>query len=197
MPGAGGTLIVAEAAIVVLAVFGAIILIPLIWLIATYNRFASTRQHMKESWAGVDVELKRRHDLVPNLVSTVKGYAVHEQQIFERLAELRSQAMSAHTAGTQVPVEGELTRCLHRLIAVAESYPSLKADRNFLELQQELALTEDRIAASRRFYNANVRDLNTLCTTFPSSLIAGVFKFTPEGFFELDSANEREAPRVT
>ncbi len=188
----------AEAIVVgVLVVLGALVLLPTIWLIATYNRFVSTRQHMRESWADVDVELKRRHDLIPNLVNTVKGYASHERAIFDRVTELRAQAMNTTDTSAKIPIEGELSRCLHRLIAVAEAYPTLKADRNFLELQQELTLTEDRIAASRRFYNANVREINTLCSTFPSALVAGMFGFKAEGFFEVESASERQAPVVS
>lgn len=187
----------AEILIVACVAIGAVVLLPLIWLIATYNRFQSVKQHMRESWADVDVELKRRYDLIPNLVNTVKGYAAHEKAIFEKLAELRQRAMSSTDASAKLPVEGELSRTLHRLIAVAESYPTLKADGNFLELQRELSLTEDRIAASRRFYNANVRELNTLCTTFPSNLLAGMFGFAPQGFFELDDASERQAPTVS
>jgi LemA protein len=178
-------------------VVGAILIVPLIWLAATYNRLVSVRQHLRESWSGVDVELKRRYDLVPNLVKTVQGYAAHERGLFERVAEIRSEAArvsaSGHASGR---LEGELSRELHRLVAVAERYPELKADRHFLELQKELALTEDRIAASRRFYNANVRELNTLCSTVPSSLVAGLFGFRSEEFFELDGAGERAAPSV-
>ncbi|MFO0827410.1 MAG: LemA family protein [Phycisphaerales bacterium] len=187
-----------EGLAIALALIGAAILLPLIWLIATYNRLASTKQHMKESWSGVDVELKRRHDLIPNLVNTVKGYAAHEREIFEQVAALRSQAMAiSGSTDEKAQVEGQLAKTLQRLVAVAERYPDLKADANFLELQKELALTEDRIAASRRFYNANVRELNTLCSTFPSNLIAGMFGFSPEGFFELDNAGERAAPATT
>ena len=185
-----------EVLAITCGVIAAIVLLPTIFVIVTYNRFQSVRQHMRESWADVDVELKRRYDLIPNLVNTVKGYATHEREIFEKITALRSQAMSMANISDKVPVEGELSRVLHRLIAVAEAYPTLKADRNFLELQQELSLTEDRIAAARRFYNANVRELNTLCTTFPSNVLAGMFGFRPEGFFELDSAAEREAPKV-
>lgn len=186
----------AEPLIIGCAVLAAIVLLPTIYVIVTFNRFQSVRQHMRESWADVDVELKRRYDLIPNLVNTVKGYAAHEREIFERLAALRQQAMSVPNASEKVAVEGELSRVLHRLIAVAEAYPTLKADRNFLELQQELAMTEDRIAASRRFYNANVRELNTLCSTFPSNLLAGMFGMKAEGFFELENAAERSAPKV-
>jgi LemA protein len=186
----------AEALVVACVAIGAVVGLPAIFLIVTYNRFQSVKQHMRESWADVDVELKRRYDLIPNLVNTVKGYAAHEKEIFERIATLRSQAMGLANASDKVPIEGELSRVLHRLMAVAEAYPTLKADRNFLELQQELALTEDRIAAARRFYNANVRELNTLCSTFPSNIIASMFGFAPESFFELDNAAERTAPKV-
>jgi LemA protein len=187
----------AEVIFIPCAIVAAVLILPLIWAVATYNRFQSVRQHMRESWSDVDVELKRRYDLIPNLVNTVKGYAAHERGVFDRIAELRSQAMAARDASEKRPVECELTRTLHRLVAVAEAYPTLKADRNFLALQEELALTEDRIAASRRFYNANVRELNTLCSTFPSNLLAGAFGFRPEGFFELDAPEERQAPRVS
>ena len=187
-----------ELAICCLVVAG-VLLLPLIWFIATYNRFASLRQHLRESWADVDVELKRRHDLVPNLVSTVKGYAAHEKEIFEQVAALRTQAMglASRGGGAAAQTENELGKCLHKLIAVAERYPDLKADRNFLSLQHELSNTEDRIAASRRFYNANVRELNTLRSTFPSNMVAGMFRVEGEGFFELDDPTERAAPTVS
>jgi LemA protein len=178
-------------------VVGAILIVPLIWLAATYNRLVSVRQHLRESWSGVDVELKRRYDLVPNLVKTVQGYAAHERSLFERVAEIRSEAARVSATGhASGRLEGELSRELHRLVAVAERYPELKADRHFLELQKELALTEDRIAAARRFYNANVRELNTLCSTVPSSVVAGLFGFGPEEFFQLDGPGERAAPSV-
>jgi LemA protein len=159
------------------------------WAIATYNRFARLGQHVKESWSGVDVELKRRHDLVPNLVETVKGYAKHERETLEMVVAARARALAAGEAlRERVQSEGELDRSLGRLMALSESYPELKADRHFLELQRELALTEDRIAASRRFYNANVRELNALRVEFPSNLVAGVFGFREERFFEFAEA---------
>ncbi len=180
-----------------LCVVAVILGIPLIWFIATYNRFARLGQLVKESWSGVDVELKRRHDLVPNLVATVKGYAQHEKETLELVVAARARAVQAGDAlRERVDGESELTRSLGRLIAVAESYPELKADRHYLELQRELSLTEDRIAASRRFFNANVRELNALRVEFPSNLIAGMFGFREERFFELDDPGERAAPRV-
>lgn len=186
-----------EAAMILCALLAVVLVVPIIWLAATYNRLVSVRQHLRESWSGVDVELKRRHDLVPNLVRTVQGYAGHEERIFTRVAELRSEAIRHVAAGrASGQAEGDLSRELHRLIAVSERYPELKADRNFLELQKELALTEDRIAAVRRFYNANVREMNTLVSTLPSALVASVFGFSAERYFELDDPGERVAPRV-
>lgn len=178
-------------------VIAVIVGVPLIWLIATYNRFARLGQHVRESWSGVDVELKRRHELVPNLVATVRGYAQHERETLEMVVAARAKAVQAGD-GLRARVDGEaaLARSLTRLIAVAEAYPQLKADRQFLELQRELSLTEDRIAASRRFYNANVRELNTLRIEFPSNLVAGAFGFREERFFELEDASERAAPQV-
>ena len=180
-----------------LCVVAVILGIPLIWFIATYNRFARLGQLVKESWSGVDVELKRRHDLVPNLVAAVKGYAQHEKETLELVVAARARAVQAGDAlRERVDGESELTRSLGRLIAVAESYPELKADRHYLELQRELSLTEDRIAASRRFYNANVRELNALRIEFPSNIVAGMFGFKEERFFELDDSSERAAPSV-
>lgn len=174
-----------------------IALLVLIWLVATYNRFVGLRQHIRESWSDIDVELKRRHELIPNLVETVKGYAAHEKSIFEEVTRLRQQAVSrAERTEATASDESRLMKAVGRLIAVAEAYPELKADRNFLELQQELANTEDRIAASRRFFNANVREYRQLREQFPTNLIAGTFGFGPETFFELDSDAERVVPRV-
>ena len=180
----------------VIALVVIVVLMPIIWLIATYNRFQSVNQHLRESWADVDVELQRRYDLIPNLVETVKGYAAHERETIERVIELRNRAAANHERpDRQSGDEQALEAGLGRLLAVAEAYPDLKADANFLELQRELANTEDRIAAGRRFYNGNVRELNQLCVTFPSSLVAGVFGFQSQGFFE--SGDEaRATPRI-
>lgn len=183
--------------LIALAVVGGVLLLAVIWLVATYNRFVRLRQHITESWSDIDVELKRRHDLIPNLVATVKGYAAHERAIFEEIAALRSRAMAPHASAAEIAAdESALDRAVTRLIAVAEAYPALKADANFLALQKELSLTEDRIAAARRFYNGNVRELNQLCATVPTNLVASAFGFTPASFFEVTSAAEREAPRV-
>lgn len=182
---------------VFVCVIAVILGVPLIWFVATYNRFARLSQLVRESWSGVDVELKRRHDLVPNLVATVKGYAQHERETLEMVLAARAKAVHAGDAlRERVDGEGELTRSLGRLVALAEAYPDLKADRHYLELQRELSLTEDRIAASRRFFNANVRELNGLRIEFPSNLVAGMFGFREERYFELDDSAERAAPQV-
>ena len=182
---------------VVLIVAGIVLLVPLIWVIATYNRLVGLRQHMNESWSDIDVELKRRYELIPNLVATVKGYAAHERETLEAVVELRNKA-HANTGphDSQAVDESALMLGVKRLFVVAEAYPDLKADRNFRELQKELALTEDRIAAARRFYNGNVRELNQLCQQFPTSVIAGVFSFEQGRFFELSSDAERVVPAV-
>lgn len=181
----------------ILIVLGIIVILPMIWFIANYNRFARLRQHIRESWSDIDVELKRRHDLIPNLVATVKGYAQHEQETLAQVIELRNRAMAAHTnAASQAVDESALMLGVKRIFALAEAYPQLRADVQFLALQKELALTEDRIAAARRFYNGNIREMNQLCAMFPTSLIASMFDFKPGEFFELDSTAERVVPRV-
>lgn len=182
---------------IALAVIGAAVLVPLIWLIATYNRFIRVRQHIRESWADIDVELRRRYDLIPNLVETVRGYAAHERQVLEQVVALRNQAAANHGAyASQASDETALMRGVGRLFALAEGYPQLKADRHFLELQRELADTEDRIAAARRFFNGNVREMNQLAATFPSNIVASIFGFSPETFFELSGDAERVVPRA-
>ncbi|MBG80048.1 MAG: hypothetical protein CMJ39_04965 [Phycisphaerae bacterium] len=178
-------------------IIGVVLLIILIWFIATYNSFVTLRQHIKESWADVDVELKRRYELIPNLIKTVKAYAAHEKGLFESVTEARSKAM-ANTGdpARQSVDEQQMVTQLGRLMAVGEAYPDLKADRNFQDLQLELTNTEDRIAAARRFYNGNVRDLNTLRESFPSTIIASIFGIKEAGFFEVDDHAERERPSV-
>ena len=187
-----------EPIFVVVAAVAVCLLLPLIWFIATYNRFVRLRQHLLESWSDIDVELKRRYDLIPNLVETVKGYAKHERETLESVVKLRNQAAAnVGAAESQARDESTLMRGVGRLFALAERYPDLKANRNFLALQKELSLTEDRIAASRRFYNGNVRDLNQLCATVPTNIVAKIFKIDPSTFFELDSDAERVVPRVS
>lgn len=171
-------------AIIILLV---VVLLPIIWVIATYNSLVRGRNHCDESWSGVDTELKRRYDLVPNLVSTVKGYAAHEKDVLERVIAARNVAQANHgSPGAQAADENALVGGLRQLMAVAEQYPVLKADVNFRRLQDELVNTEDRIQRARRFYNANVRDFNNGVEVFPSNLIASSFHFTTREFFEVE-----------
>ncbi len=179
-------------------ILAAVVGIPLLWLVGNYNGLVRLRNHCDESWSGIDTELKRRHDLIPNLVETVKGYAAHERTVFEQVTEARSRAVAGHAGPAELARdENRLVSSLGGLFAVAEGYPELKADRHFLHLQEELVDTEDRIQAARRFYNANVRDLNNRIEMFPSSVIAGMFGFRQRQFFEIDSLKERVAPKLT
>lgn len=180
-----------------LIVVGVVLLVPLIWFVATYNTLVRLRNHTRESWSGIDTELKRRYDLIPRLVETVKGYAKHEKDLLERVTEARTRAAaSSGSPQTQALDENAFVGMLRSLLAVVENYPDLKASENFLKLQQELVNTEDRIQAVRRFYNANVRDYNNRTEVFPSNVIAGMFSFRPEEFFEIETACERAAPEV-
>lgn len=166
----------------------------LLYVVLNYNALVRLRQQCRESWSGIDTELRRRYDLIPNLVATVQGYAQHERQVLQAVVEARSRAVaSTGSPQSQAKDENALVGTLRQLFAVAEGYPELKASRNFLQLQEELSNTEDRIQAARRFYNANVRDLNTRVEVFPSNLIAGVFSFQPLEFFEVEEA-VRAAP---
>ena len=175
----------------------AVIVLLAIAAVGMYNGLIKLRNLVQEAWRQIDVELKRRHDLIPNLVETVKGYAAHEKGTFEGVMQARSAAMS----GGQGPAaaaqsEGMLTQALGRLFAVAEAYPDLKANSSFLALQQELTSTEDRIASGRRYYNANVRELNTKVETVPSNVVAGMFNIGREEYFEVEGG-EREVPGVS
>ena len=180
------------------AILVAAVLVPLIWWIVTYNRFVRLRHTVKESWADIDVELKRRYDLIPNLVETVKGYAKHEADVLERVTAMRDRARGNQgDAAAQASDENALAVSMKALFAVAEGYPDLKADAHFLALQEELAVTEDRIAAARRFFNGNVRDLRNLREAFPTSIVGSVMGVQEPTFFELEGDNERVVPRVS
>lgn len=180
-----------------LLILAAIVILPLVWAIANYNRFTRLGQHIRESWHDIDVELKRRYDLIPNLVETVKGYASHERQTLAQVVELRNRAAANNgSAASQAVDESALMIALRQLFIRIEAYPQLRADAHFLALQNELAQTEDRIAAARRFYNANVREMNQLCMMFPTNVLASAFGFTQSTYFELSSEAERAAPRV-
>ena len=175
-----------------------ILVLILIWAVANYNALVRIRQQVRESWSGIDTELKRRYDLIPNLVEVVKGYATHEKEVLARVTEARAKAFASQgTVAEKAAEEKLLVASMRRLLAVAEKYPDLKASANFLELQKELVNTEDRIQAARRFFNANVRDLNTRVEVFPSNIIAGLFSFSAESFFEVESAVIREAVDVS
>jgi len=174
-----------------------IVLVVLIWIVATYNSLVRLRQHCRESWSDIDAELRRRYDLVSNLVATVKGYAAHEREVLQGVIEARARAVaSTGSPESQAKDENVFVGALRKLFAVSEGYPQLKASRNFLQLQEELSNTEDRIQAARRFYNGNVRDLNTRVEVFPSNLIARMFGFGKEQFFEVEDAGVRSAPQV-
>jgi len=161
------------------------------WLAATYNRFVTLKNRASEGWSDIDVQLKRRHDLIPNLVATVKGYATHEAKVFDSVTQARANAMGAQNQHDRQEAENALSSALKSLFAVAEAYPELKASVNFAKLQDELSDTENKIQAARRFYNGLVRDLNTALETFPSNIVGNLFRFQPREFFEVGSEAER------
>lgn len=167
-----------------------------IWLVALFNGLITLRNRVDESWSDIDVQLKRRYDLIPNLVETVKAYAAHERELFEKVAEARSAAMGARTPGEHDKAENALTGTLKTLFAVAENYPDLKASQNFLQLQDELSDTENKVQAARRFYNGNVRDFNIKIQQFPGNLIAKSLGFAKREFFGIMNGAEREVPKV-
>ncbi len=174
-----------------------IVLIALVaFAIVTYNSLVKLRIRVKEAWADIDVQLKRRYDLVPNLVESVKGYMTHEKEVFEKVTEARTRAMGAIDSKAKMEAENQFGQTLKTLFAVAENYPELKANQNFIELQRELVDTEDKIQAARRFYNANVRDLNTAVKVFPKNIFANIFGFKEEALFEITEPVEREAVKV-
>jgi LemA protein len=177
--------IIALAAVAVLALA----------LVSMYNSLITLKNRVDEAWSDISVQLKRRYDLIPNLISTVKGYATHEKEVFEKVTEARTKAMNAGNAGEKAEAENMLSGTLKTLFAVSENYPELKANENFLELQRELTDTEDKIMASRRFYNGNVRDFNTKIEVFPTNLLAGALNFTKREFFEA-ADSEKENVKV-
>lgn len=172
-----------------------VIAVVILWLIATYNGLVTLKNRTKEAWSDIDVQLKRRYDLIPNLVETVKGYAAHEKEIFEKVTQARAAALSATGMKDKAAAENVLSGTLKSLFAVAENYPDLKASQNFLELQRELTDTEDKIQAARRFYNTNVRDLNIKIESFPTNIMANAFGFKQMELFE--TANEAERQPVS
>ncbi|MFO8101544.1 MAG: LemA family protein [Dehalococcoidia bacterium] len=180
-------------------VVGVIVALIIIGLVVIYNGLIRLRNQMKNAWSQIDVQLKRRRDLIPNLVETVKGYASHERETLEAVTNARNIAQSAEGKGPreQSKAEGELSGALARLLAVAESYPDLKANQNFLALQEELTSTENKIAFSRQFYNDSVMSFNNKIQMFPSNIVAGMFNFSEGDFFEVETPTEREVPQVS
>jgi LemA protein len=174
----------------------AVVVVIIFWAIAVFNSLIRLKNRVKEAWADIDVQLKRRYDLIPNLLETVKGYMAHESGVFEKVTEARSRAINANGAENKAQAENALSGALKTLFAVSENYPQLRASENFLKLQEELSDTENKIQAARRFYNNNVMDFNTRQEVFPSNLIASVFGFIKSEFFELKEEKEKEAPKV-
>lgn len=174
---------------VVLLIIGLIV----VWGIFTYNRFIKLVNRVKEAWSGIDVQLRRRFNLIPNLIQTVKGYAKHETEVLEELTRTRAGSQDVNQRGIE---EGHISKAIANLFAVAEAYPDLKASQNFLDLQNSLTTIEDEIQMSRRYYNGAVRDLNILVDSFPSNVIARLFGFRTAEFFEIELASQRDVPRV-
>jgi len=184
----------------ILSLIGLIILgvgaIALLWAIMSYNRLVQLKSLCQEGWSGIDVQLKRRYDLVPNLVGVVEGYKIHEKEVLENVTKMRAASMSATTVDQKADAEKGLSGALKTLFAVAENYPDLKANENFLSLQQELSSLETEIQLSRRYYNGAARNYNIAVRSFPSNVVANMFGFAAVDYFELDNAQEREVPKV-
>jgi LemA protein len=191
----------------ILYVLIAIVVVVLLWAVFTYNKFVRLVQRAQEAWADIDVQLKRRYDLIPNLVETVKGYAAHERGTFDEVTKARTEATKVHVDPSNITpeqlkamagAEQTLSQSLGKLLAIAESYPDLKANQNFLELQKELSDTENKIQAARRFYNGNVRDLSIGLQSFPANIIGNIFNFKAREYFELgdDDAEAKEPVAV-
>lgn len=173
-----------------------IVAIVVLWLVGSFNGLVRARNRVKEAWSDINVQLRRRHDLIPNLVETVKGYAAHEQEVLEKVIKARTEAVTAGSMQQKGQAENMLTGALKNLFALSEAYPTLRANENFLKLQDELSDTENKIQASRRFYNTNVRDFNTKIEVFPTNLIASSMGFHREEFFQLESPEEGKLPEV-
>lgn len=173
-----------------------VVAVLVLWLIGIFNGLVRAHNRVKEAWSDISVQLKRRHDLIPNLVETVKGYVAHEAGVLEAVTKARTEAVTAGSMAQKGQAENMLTGALGKLFALSEAYPTLKANENFAKLQDELTDTEDKIQASRRFYNTNVMDFNTKIQVFPNNMIASTLGFQKEEFFELESAEEAELPEV-
>jgi LemA protein len=182
--------------LLVLLVLGGIVLVAGLWFVFTYNGLVRFRNQVKNAWSQIDVQLKRRYDLIPNIVETVKGYAAHEKETFERVIQARQRGIDASGVKQQQEAENMITGALRQLFALSEAYPNLKANENFLALQEELASTENKIGFARQYYNDTVKDFNTRQEMFPANLVASMLGFQPAEFFEIEEASQREAPKV-
>ncbi len=184
-----------NSSLIVLAIVAFAAILVLAWVIGLYNGLVRAKNTCNESWADIDTELRRRYDLIPNLVETVKGYAAHEREVLERVVQARNAAVANHGSPTsQAQDENTLNNSLRQLFALSEAYPDLKANQSFIELQQELANTEDRLQRARRFYNSNVRDMNNRLEVFPSNIVAQMFAFQAAEYFEIEDPAVREVP---
>jgi LemA protein len=181
----------------ILIVLIVIVVLIAVFFISIYNALVKLRNQVKNAWSQIDVQLKRRHDLIPNLIETVKGYMTHERETLENITKARSQAVAAEGVGDKAKAEGELTSALGKFNLVVENYPDLKANQNFLSLQEELTSTENKISFSRQNYNDQVLFYNNKIQMFPSNVVAGMFQFTEEEFFEIEDEKEKEVPKVS
>ncbi|HET6441655.1 MAG TPA: LemA family protein [Phycisphaerae bacterium] len=184
------------AVLVVLLVLVGVVAVVALWFVFTYNGLVRLRNQVKNAWSQIDVQLKRRYDLIPNIVETVKGYAAHEKETFERVVQARQRGIDASDVKQQQEAENMITGALRQLFALSEAYPNLKANENFLALQEELSSTENKIGFARQYYNDTVKDFNTRQEMFPANLVASMLGFQPSEFFEIEEASQREAPKV-
>jgi LemA protein len=180
----------------ILIIILVILVIIIFWIVGMYNGLVRLRNQVKNAWSQIDVQLKRRHDLIPNLVETAKGYMKHERETLDSITKARSQAVEASGVANQAKAEGELNNALSRFMLVVENYPDLKASHNFLSLQEELSSTENKVGFARQFYNDQVQSFNTKIESVPSNIIAGMFNFKQAEFFEIETPAEREVPKV-
>jgi LemA protein len=191
-----GALALGSILLILLVVVGGLIVVLGLWLMITYNGLVGLRNQVKNAWSQIDVQLKRRYDLIPNLVETVKGYAKHERETFENVIKARQAGIDASSVKEQQAAENMITGALRQLFALSEAYPDLKANTNFLSLQEELASTENKIGFARQYYNDTVQSFNTRQQMFPANMVASMLGFKPADFFEIEDAGERETPKV-
>ena len=191
-----GVELLGGAILIMLLVLVGVVALVALWFVFTYNGLVRLRNQIKNAWSQIDVQLKRRYDLIPNLVETVKGYAAHEKETFERVIQARQRGIDASGVKQQQEAENMITGALRQLFALSEAYPDLKANQNFLALQEELASTENKIGFARQYYNDTVKDFNTRQEMFPANLVASMLGFRPSDFFEIEEASQREAPKV-